>query len=224
MTSDTDSPGTEFKVAIAGPVVTLAIAVACVASASRPPGPHEFWKAMRVIDDQADTSGVLAMLAWLAEHQPAGPGLQPDPRLPARRRPDRAGDRLAGDRRPQPGDALRGAASARASPTCSSRSGIADPARRRRDQRHLAGADRLHPRPVGARRRGPDRVREPDRGDQGRRRDGRRAGRDPRGRQRRAGARRVLPALPLALVPGGRRRRSASAACSSAAPPTPSPR
>ena len=39
-----------------------------------------------------------------------------------------------------------------------------------------------------------------------RRRDGPRTGRDPRRHQRRAGARRVLPALPLALVPGRRRR------------------
>ena len=39
-----------------------------------------------------------------------------------------------------------------------------------------------------------------------RRRDGPRAGRDPRRAQRRAGPRRVLPPLPLALVPGRRRR------------------
>ena len=38
------------------------------------------------------------------------------------------------------------------------------------------------------------------------------AGRDPRGRQRRARPRRVLPALSVALVPGRRRGRSASAA------------
>ena len=30
MTRDSDSPGTEFKVAIAGPLVTLAIALACI--------------------------------------------------------------------------------------------------------------------------------------------------------------------------------------------------
>ena len=37
MTRDSDSPGTEFKVAIAGPLVTLAIALACVGSGSPPP-------------------------------------------------------------------------------------------------------------------------------------------------------------------------------------------
>src|ERR671923_1309363 len=31
MTKDSDSPGTEFKIAIAGPAVTLAIAAACIA-------------------------------------------------------------------------------------------------------------------------------------------------------------------------------------------------
>ena len=65
MKGDTDSPGTEFKVAIAGPVVTLAIAATCVAIGMAVAGPSEFWTAMRVIDT-TDASGVLAMLAWLA--------------------------------------------------------------------------------------------------------------------------------------------------------------
>ncbi len=42
------------------------------------------------------------MVAWLASINLLDPGLQPDPRLPAGRRPGRAGDRLEGDRRPQP--------------------------------------------------------------------------------------------------------------------------
>src|ERR671930_1995012 len=65
MVRDSDSPGTEFKVAIAGPVVTLMIAAACVAIGLAAAGSHEFWKAMRV-EDQADTSGILALIAWLA--------------------------------------------------------------------------------------------------------------------------------------------------------------
>jgi Zn-dependent protease len=65
MTRDTDSPGTEFKVAIAGPAVTLAIALACAAVGIAAAGANEFWDAMRVVDD-ADTSGVLALIAWLA--------------------------------------------------------------------------------------------------------------------------------------------------------------
>jgi CBS domain-containing protein len=65
MTRDSDSPGTEFKVAIAGPLVTLAIGLACLAVGIAAAGSDEFWKAMRV-EGQADTSGVLAVIAWLA--------------------------------------------------------------------------------------------------------------------------------------------------------------
>src|ERR671930_1187278 len=65
MTKDSDSPGTEFKIAIAGPLVTLAIALACFAVGIAAAGSHEFWQAWR-IEDQANTSGILAMVAWLA--------------------------------------------------------------------------------------------------------------------------------------------------------------
>jgi Zn-dependent protease len=65
MTRDSDSPGTEFKIAIAGPLVTLVIAAACVAIGVTAGGADEFWKAMRV-EDQAHTSGILALVAWLA--------------------------------------------------------------------------------------------------------------------------------------------------------------
>jgi Zn-dependent protease len=65
MTRDSDSPGTEFKVAIGGPIVTLAIALACVGVGIAAAGSEEFWKAMRV-EEGADTSGILALIAWLA--------------------------------------------------------------------------------------------------------------------------------------------------------------
>src|ERR671930_1358684 len=65
MTRDSESPGTEFKVAIAGPVVTLAIALACFGIGIAAAGSDEFWKAMRV-EEGADTSGILALIAWLA--------------------------------------------------------------------------------------------------------------------------------------------------------------
>src|SRR6058998_3528124 len=65
MTKDSDSPGTEFKIAIAGPVVTFAIALACVGVGIAAAGSDEFWKAMRV-EEGADTSGILALIAWLA--------------------------------------------------------------------------------------------------------------------------------------------------------------
>jgi Zn-dependent protease len=65
MTRDSDSPGTEFKVAIGGPIVTLAIALACVGVGIAAAGSEEFWRAMRV-EEGADTSGILAVIAWLA--------------------------------------------------------------------------------------------------------------------------------------------------------------
>jgi Zn-dependent protease len=65
MTRDSDTPGTEFKIAIAGPLVTLAIAIACIAVGMAAAGTDEFWQAMRV-EDQAQTSGILALIAWLA--------------------------------------------------------------------------------------------------------------------------------------------------------------
>ena len=65
MNRDSDSAGTEFKIAVAGPLVTLAIALACIAVGIGFAGADEFWKAMRILDE-ADTSGVLALVAWLA--------------------------------------------------------------------------------------------------------------------------------------------------------------
>jgi Zn-dependent protease len=65
MTRDSDSPGTEFKVAVGGPIVTLAIAIACVVIGIAAAGSDEFWRAMRV-EEGADTSGILALIAWLA--------------------------------------------------------------------------------------------------------------------------------------------------------------
>ena len=64
MSRDTDSAGTEFKVAVAGPLVTLGIAAVCAAIGIAVAGPSEFLDAMRVTD--ADTSGVVAMVSWLA--------------------------------------------------------------------------------------------------------------------------------------------------------------
>src|SRR4051795_3816807 len=65
MTKDSDSPGTEFKIAIAGPLVTLVIALACIGVGMLAAGSHDFWQAMRV-ENQAHTSGILALVAWLA--------------------------------------------------------------------------------------------------------------------------------------------------------------
>jgi Zn-dependent protease len=65
MTRDSDSPATEFKIAIAGPLVTLGIAAACIGIGVAATGSHEFGQAMRV-ERQANTSGLLAVVAWLA--------------------------------------------------------------------------------------------------------------------------------------------------------------
>jgi Zn-dependent protease len=65
MTRDSDSPGTEFKIAIAGPLVTLVIGLACAAIGVATDGWDHFWKAM-LIEGSAHTTPVLAVVAWLA--------------------------------------------------------------------------------------------------------------------------------------------------------------
>lgn len=65
MSQESDSPGTEFKVAIAGPVVTFVIALLLCAAGIAMAGPDTFRDAleMRVT---ADTTGLVTMIAWLA--------------------------------------------------------------------------------------------------------------------------------------------------------------
>jgi len=65
MDRESDSPSAEFKVAIAGPAVTLAIVIALTVVGLAAAGPDEFRKAM-LVESDTDTSGVLAMVAWLA--------------------------------------------------------------------------------------------------------------------------------------------------------------
>lgn len=65
MQADTDSPGTELKVAAAGPLVTLAIAAACAGLGFAAAG-SEFTETL-AFDEGADISGPLALLAWLAQ-------------------------------------------------------------------------------------------------------------------------------------------------------------
>ncbi len=65
MNRESDSPATEFKVAIAGPVVTLAIVVVLTAIGIGAAGWDEFRKAA-LVESDAGTSGVLSMVAWLA--------------------------------------------------------------------------------------------------------------------------------------------------------------
>jgi Zn-dependent protease len=65
MEGDTKSPGDEFKVAIAGPVVTLLIVVACVAAGVGFGGSQEFYDAA-TLDSGAGVSPGLLLLSWLA--------------------------------------------------------------------------------------------------------------------------------------------------------------
>jgi Zn-dependent protease len=62
---DSDSPSTEFKVAVAGPLVTLAIVVVLTAVGLLAVGTEEFRKAA-LVESDAGVSGFVAMIAWLA--------------------------------------------------------------------------------------------------------------------------------------------------------------
>lgn len=65
MQRDSQSAGVEFRVAAAGPVVTLVIAIAAMAGGIAFAGSErEFFDAMRISED-AEISGTLAVIAWL---------------------------------------------------------------------------------------------------------------------------------------------------------------
>lgn len=65
MDRESDSPGTEFKVAIGGPVVTALIAAVLIAIGVISVGWDSFRDAVEV-RNTADMTGVIAMVAWLA--------------------------------------------------------------------------------------------------------------------------------------------------------------
>jgi Zn-dependent protease len=64
MEGDSDSPSTEFKIAIAGPIVTAVIVVICAGVGLLLAGTDEFRDAA-VANGEANTSGLAAMIAWL---------------------------------------------------------------------------------------------------------------------------------------------------------------
>ncbi|HSS05114.1 MAG TPA: site-2 protease family protein [Solirubrobacterales bacterium] len=65
MDRESDGPATEFKVAIAGPLVTLAIIVVLTAVGVAVAGAEEFRKAV-LIESNSGVSGALATIGWLA--------------------------------------------------------------------------------------------------------------------------------------------------------------
>jgi Zn-dependent protease len=65
MDREADSPGTELKVALAGPLVTLAIIVVLTLGGIAAVGAQEF-KEAAVLETDSGVSGIVAMVAWLA--------------------------------------------------------------------------------------------------------------------------------------------------------------
>lgn len=65
MDRESDSASTEFKVAVAGPLVTFAIVVVLTAIGLAAVGTEEFRRAV-LIESSSGVSGVLAMVGWLA--------------------------------------------------------------------------------------------------------------------------------------------------------------
>jgi Zn-dependent protease len=65
MTRDADTPGAEFNIAVAGPLVTLAIVGACVAIGAAAEGWSGFWDATTLVEGVGVTPALL-LLSWLA--------------------------------------------------------------------------------------------------------------------------------------------------------------
>ena len=66
MSQDTSSPGVEFRVAVAGPAVTLVIALLCTGMGILAAGGADaFWHAV-AFDAERDAGAFVAMMAWLA--------------------------------------------------------------------------------------------------------------------------------------------------------------
>jgi Zn-dependent protease/CBS domain-containing protein len=65
MDRESDSPATEFKVAVAGPLVTLAIVIVTTAIGLAAVGAEEFKQAV-LIEEGSGVSGAMAMIGWLA--------------------------------------------------------------------------------------------------------------------------------------------------------------
>ena len=98
MNREPETPGEDFKIAVAGPLATAAMIVVFIAADFALVGSHRLLHAIELAVEHPHHPG--AARAQLADSdQRAAARLQPAPGVPARRRPDRARRRLAGDRR-----------------------------------------------------------------------------------------------------------------------------
>jgi Zn-dependent protease len=66
LSRDTDSAGAEFRIAAAGPAVTLALALILTAAGVGLAGSEQGFLDAMVVEDGANVSGPLAVVAWLA--------------------------------------------------------------------------------------------------------------------------------------------------------------
>lgn len=66
MDRDTDSAGVEFRVAIAGPLVTLTIALTAIAVGTGLAGSEQGFIDAMLVSEDADVAGGLAVLGWVA--------------------------------------------------------------------------------------------------------------------------------------------------------------
>lgn len=64
MSRDSQSPGEEFKIAAAGPLATLVVAIICAAGVMVIVGPHRWWQTL-TFDSSARVTPVLLALSWL---------------------------------------------------------------------------------------------------------------------------------------------------------------
>ena len=127
--------------AVAGPLVTLAIVVVLTAVGIAAVGAEEFRDAAVLIESDSGVSGVMAMVAWLACDQPLVLVFNLLPAFPMDGGRDRPGDRLVAHRRPQLGDPLRRQPRPRLRLHLHRRRPAAG-LQRRRLRRRLAGPDR----------------------------------------------------------------------------------
>ena len=204
MSRDAATPGEDFKIAGAGPLATFGFVLLCLAVDLAIVGPHRLIHAAK-LDTSVKITPVLLSLSWLLFWNvllllfnlvPAFP-------LDGGRMTRAIVWRLTGEKQ-------RGT---RVAAKLGQGFGLLVAATRRvaaarlsQLHRAVAARDRLPALPVGARGVGADRAQRPDRRGPGRGHHGPPAGRDPVADGGRAGARRVLPALRVVVVPGRRRQ------------------